>query len=131
VVEQEASERESHADLEHSTVLASACADAEGLARRIALLEGELAEECRAQEMCEREHRECFEELTLLQTRAPCCIMLLSVLLRNDICLRGFDMQHSNILRSPRSLPHFGLRCPLPRSQCLGARPAIPPTRRW
>jgi hypothetical protein len=50
-------------------VLASAHEDAEGLARKIALLEDELAVEHRAWEVSEREHREQFDELTLLQTQ--------------------------------------------------------------
>jgi hypothetical protein len=66
VVEGEESEWESQAEVEHSAVLVSARADAEGLAQRIALLEGEFAKERRARETSEREHRACFEELTLL-----------------------------------------------------------------
>jgi hypothetical protein len=66
MAEWEASERESRAEAEHLAALASARADAEGLARRIALLEGELAMERRAQETSEREHRACLEEFTLL-----------------------------------------------------------------
>jgi hypothetical protein len=46
VAEWEASERESRVEAEHSAALASAHADTEGLAQRITLLEGELAEEC-------------------------------------------------------------------------------------
>jgi hypothetical protein len=69
VTEREVSKRESRVEAEHLIALASAHADAEGLARRIALLEGELAEESRARETSEREHRACSKELTLLQTR--------------------------------------------------------------
>jgi hypothetical protein len=47
-------------------VLTSACADTEGVAWKIALLEGELMEERQAREMSKREHRERFKELTLL-----------------------------------------------------------------
>jgi hypothetical protein len=55
--------------MENATLLASTSEDSEGLARKIALLEDELAVELRAQEVSEREHREQFQELTLLQTR--------------------------------------------------------------
>jgi hypothetical protein len=41
----------------------------EVLARKITLLEDELVREHRAQETSEREHRVCFEELTLQQTQ--------------------------------------------------------------
>jgi hypothetical protein len=52
MAEWQASERESRAEVEHLTTLASACTDTEGIMWRISLLEGELV-----------------EELTLLQTR--------------------------------------------------------------
>jgi hypothetical protein len=42
--------------VENATTLASACQGTEGLAQRVTLLEDELAAECRAQEMFEREH---------------------------------------------------------------------------
>jgi hypothetical protein len=66
LVEREALERVSRAEVENSTVLSSAHADAEDLAWKFALLEDELAEEHRAREASKTEHRECFEELTLL-----------------------------------------------------------------
>jgi hypothetical protein len=90
LAEREARERESRVEVENVVSLASAHEDAEGLLRKIALLEGELAEERRAWELVEenscglpdvaadaerrwelseREHREQFEELTLLQTQ--------------------------------------------------------------
>jgi hypothetical protein len=76
-------------EAENATTWASTHEDAEGLVRKIALLEGDLAEERRAQklvkeiscslsdmadaehwwEVFEREHRVQLEELTLLQTR--------------------------------------------------------------
>jgi hypothetical protein len=65
----EALERVSRVEVENATVLASAREDVKGLAWKIALLEDELGAEPRAQEVSEREHREQFEELTLLQTR--------------------------------------------------------------
>jgi hypothetical protein len=46
-------------------VLSSAHANAEDFAWKVILLEDELAE-CRARETSEREHRQHFEELTLL-----------------------------------------------------------------
>jgi hypothetical protein len=58
----------SRVKVEIATVLASACEDAEGLARKVALLEDELVVEHRAWEMLEKEHRAHFEDLTLLQT---------------------------------------------------------------
>jgi hypothetical protein len=66
LVEREALERVSRAEAENATALASAREDAEGLARRIALLEDELAVERRGQEVSKRECREQFEEPTLL-----------------------------------------------------------------
>jgi hypothetical protein len=68
LAEKEALERVSKAEAENATVLASASKDTEGLARKVTLLEDELAAEHWAQEMSQREHRACFEELTLLQT---------------------------------------------------------------
>jgi hypothetical protein len=55
--------------VENSAVLVFVREDTEGLAWKIALLEDELMREHRAQETSKREHRACFEELTLLQTR--------------------------------------------------------------
>jgi hypothetical protein len=68
LAEREALERVSRAETENSTALTSICEDAEGLARKITLLEDEPVRERRARETSEREHRTCFEELTLLQT---------------------------------------------------------------
>jgi hypothetical protein len=48
LAEREARERESRVEVENVVSLASAHEDAEGLLRKIALLEGELAEERRA-----------------------------------------------------------------------------------
>jgi hypothetical protein len=83
----EAHERVSRVEAENATVLASACEDAEGLAQKVALLEGELAEArqdwevaeensrflwdaaAEAERRWEESERECqeqFEELTLL-----------------------------------------------------------------
>jgi hypothetical protein len=53
----------------NATALASTREDVEGLARKITLLEDELAAELQAREVSERERREQFKELTLLQTR--------------------------------------------------------------
>jgi hypothetical protein len=68
LAEQETLERVSRVEAKNSTVLSSAHADADDLARKVILLEDELVEECQARETSEREHREHFEELTLLQT---------------------------------------------------------------
>jgi hypothetical protein len=68
LAEKEALERVSKAEAENATVLATASKDTEGLARKVTLLEDELAAEHWAQEMSQREHWACFEELTLLQT---------------------------------------------------------------
>jgi hypothetical protein len=62
----EALERVSRVKAENVMALASACEDAEGIARKITLLEDELTAESQAQEVFERERREQFEELTLL-----------------------------------------------------------------
>jgi hypothetical protein len=55
----------------------------------------------------------------------------LSALLGHDICLRGCSTQPSNILRWPRSLLCFRLRCRLSWSRCSGAHPTILPAWRW
>jgi hypothetical protein len=68
LAEREALKRVSRAEVENAATLASASEDAEGFACKIALLEDELAMECQAREVSEREHREQFMELTLLQT---------------------------------------------------------------
>jgi hypothetical protein len=75
-------------EVKNATALASACEDAEGLVRKITLLEGDLAQERQARkwaeenshglsdvaadakcrwEVSEREHREQFEEFNLLE----------------------------------------------------------------
>jgi hypothetical protein len=69
LAEREALERMSRAEAENVTALASAHGDAEGLVRKIVVLEGELVTERQTWEVSEREHREQFEELTLLETR--------------------------------------------------------------
>jgi hypothetical protein len=55
-------------EAETATTLAYACEDVEGFARKIALLEDELAAERWARQVSKRERREQFEELNLLQT---------------------------------------------------------------
>jgi hypothetical protein len=69
LAEREALERVSRAEVENATALASTREDVEGLARKITLLEDELAAELQAREVSERERREQFKELSLLQTR--------------------------------------------------------------
>jgi hypothetical protein len=69
LVEREALEPVSRAKAENSTVLSSARADAKDYAPKVILLKDELAEERQAMETSEREHREHFKELTLLQTQ--------------------------------------------------------------
>jgi hypothetical protein len=64
--EREALERVSRAEAENSAALSSARADAEDLVQKVILFEDELAEEHWVRETCEREHRERFEDLTLL-----------------------------------------------------------------
>jgi 7-keto-8-aminopelargonate synthetase-like enzyme len=56
LAEKEALERVSKAEAENATVLATASKDTEGLARKVTLLEDELAAEHWAQEMSQREH---------------------------------------------------------------------------
>jgi hypothetical protein len=55
-------------EAENSTALTSAHDDTEGLVQKITLLESELMEERWDREVSKREHRECLDELTLLQT---------------------------------------------------------------
>jgi hypothetical protein len=90
LVEREAWERVSRVEAENIMVWVSAHEDVEGLVQKITLLEGELAEACRAREVAEensrglsdaagsvehqwevskREREEHFEEVTLLHTR--------------------------------------------------------------
>jgi hypothetical protein len=68
-VERVALEKVSRVEVGNTAALTSACEDAKGFIRKIALLEGELAAEHRAWEVSEREHWEQFLGLTLLQTR--------------------------------------------------------------
>jgi CYTH domain-containing protein len=69
LAEREVLERVSRVEAENTMALASARLDVKGFIWKIALLEGELAAECQAQEVSKRERREQFEELNLLQTR--------------------------------------------------------------
>jgi hypothetical protein len=69
LVEREALKRASRVEVEKATTLASTHEDVEGFTRKINHLEDDLTAEHQAQEVSEREHREQFEELTLLQTR--------------------------------------------------------------
>jgi hypothetical protein len=69
LAEREALEWVSRAEVENNAMLTSVHEGAEVLARKMTLLEDELTREHRAQETSEREHRACFEELTLLQTQ--------------------------------------------------------------
>jgi hypothetical protein len=57
LAEMEARERVSRVEMESATMLTFAHEEAKGLARRIALLEGELAESHRAREMAEENSR--------------------------------------------------------------------------
>jgi hypothetical protein len=68
LVEREALEGVSRVEVENTVALAFARDDAEGFVQKISLLEGELVVE-RVREASERERREQFEELTLLQTQ--------------------------------------------------------------
>jgi hypothetical protein len=68
LAEREALERVSIVEIENVVALASAYEDAEGLVRKISLLEDELAGERWAREVSERERQAQFKELTLLQT---------------------------------------------------------------
>jgi hypothetical protein len=89
LVERVAQERVMSVEAENAMALASTHDDAEGLIRKITLLEGKLADERQAREVAkensrglseeaadaerqwevsEKEHREQFDELTLLQT---------------------------------------------------------------
>jgi hypothetical protein len=95
-VETEAQERVSRVEVQSAAALASAREDAEDLARKIALLEGELVEARQAREVVEensrglsdvvweeseREHQEQFEEVTsFYRSGAPSCVLPLSVL---------------------------------------------------
>jgi hypothetical protein len=56
----------SQAEADNSAVLSSTHSSAEDLAQKVTLLEDKLAEEHRVREASEKEHREHFEELTLL-----------------------------------------------------------------
>jgi hypothetical protein len=56
----------SQAEADNSTVLSSTHSSVEDLARKVTLLEDKLAVEHRVREASEKEHREHFEELTLL-----------------------------------------------------------------
>jgi hypothetical protein len=99
-VETEAQERVSRVEVQSAAALASAREDAKDLARKIALLEGELVEARQAREVVEensrglsdamsdviweeseREHQEQFEEVTsFYRSGALSCVLSLSVL---------------------------------------------------
>jgi hypothetical protein len=68
LAERETLERVSRAKAEYAMALSSTREDAKGFPRKIILLEDKLAAELQAQEVSERERREQFEELTVLQT---------------------------------------------------------------
>jgi hypothetical protein len=69
LVEREALQRVWRVEAENPMMLTSGHDDAKGLAQKITLLEDELAAERRSWEVSERERREKFKELTLLQSR--------------------------------------------------------------
>jgi hypothetical protein len=69
LVEREALQRVWRVEAENPMMLASGHDDAKGVAQKITLLEDELAAERRSWEVSERERREKFKELTLLQSR--------------------------------------------------------------
>jgi hypothetical protein len=71
MVERESLEWVSRAEVVNSMVLASACEDVDGFVWKIILPEGKLVVECQAWKESKRDYQEQFEELTLLQTRAP------------------------------------------------------------
>jgi hypothetical protein len=112
-------------------LLASACVDAKGFARKITLLEDEhVAEHC-AQEVSERERQAQFEVLTLLQTRgSELCHSIISPARSRHHLSKGMRLAALRHTEMVGNFPHSGRWFPLPRSQCLGARPATPPTRR-
>jgi hypothetical protein len=60
LAERDAQERVSRVEVESATVLASTHGEAEDLAQRIFLLEGELAEVCQAQDTARRTPRACL-----------------------------------------------------------------------
>jgi hypothetical protein len=122
LVEREARERVSRAKAENTTALASAHEDAEGLVRKITLLEGGLVEECRAQELSEENSHglsdaaadaecrwevsemECrvqFKELTLLQTRGSelCLAIIGPPRVRNHLSegVRNIALHHTEM----------------------------------
>jgi hypothetical protein len=117
----------SRAEAENVAVLASAREDAEDHIRKIILHEGELVVKLQAQEVSKREHREQFEELTLLQIRGfeLCHVVVCPPRLRHHLS-EGMWLAALHHTEMPESLPHFGWRCPLPRSQCLVAHPTAP-----
>jgi hypothetical protein len=67
--EREALEMMSRAEEVNDVAIASTREDAKGVVQKIVLHEGKLVVEHPAPEVSEREHREQFEELTLLQTQ--------------------------------------------------------------
>jgi hypothetical protein len=69
LAEREALEWVSRVEADNSIALSSTSANIEDLARKVTLIEDKLVEERREREASKREHRECFEELALLQTR--------------------------------------------------------------
>jgi hypothetical protein len=114
----------SKVEAESTATLASTCEEAEGLVQRIALLEGELAEARQAREMAkensqgssdaavdverwweefDRESREQFEELTLLQSRgSELCLAIVGLpRVRNHLSkgMRIAAFRHTDIAK--------------------------------
>jgi hypothetical protein len=101
LAEREALEWVSQVEAENSAALAFVHEDAEGLVRKIALLEDELMRECRARDMSKREHRACFEKLTLLQTHgSKLCHAVISPPLAKHISegMRLAALRHTEVV---------------------------------
>jgi hypothetical protein len=109
LVEREAQEMVSREEVGNATVLAFAHEDAEGLARKFALLEDEFATEDWAREVSEREWRGQSEELTLLQTwGSKLCDAIIGLPQARHHLIEACGSRPSAILKCPQSLPRFG-----------------------
>jgi hypothetical protein len=135
LVEREARERVLRVETKNTVVLAYAREETNGLIWKVTLLEGELAEARWAREVAkenfrdlsnvatdgawrlvvtEWEHREQFEELTLLQTwGSELCLAIVG-----PARVRGCGPLPFAAPKWLESLPRFERWCPLPWSRC-------------
>jgi hypothetical protein len=119
-------------EVKNAMMLASTREDAEGLARKVTLLEEDLAADRQVWEASEREHRAHFEELTLLQTRgSELCHVIAGPPWEKHHLSKGMQLVTLRHTEMARKLTVYQAVVSSPWSRCSGARPVTPPVRRW